>query len=105
MTSNSPDIGEILDRRRRRLRFRAWHRGTKEADLILGRFVDLHIASMDHDDVDWFERLLEEQDQDILGWITGKDAPPAVFDTPMMAAMRKLDYVSFDRQTESGDRT
>ncbi|MBB4210651.1 succinate dehydrogenase flavin-adding protein (antitoxin of CptAB toxin-antitoxin module) [Rhodothalassium salexigens DSM 2132] len=83
-----------LATRKRRLVFRAWHRGIKEADLILGQFVERHIDSWDADDVRWMERLFEENDQDILTWITAPDpAIPEPFDTPLMAALRALDYM------------
>ncbi|RME61834.1 MAG: succinate dehydrogenase assembly factor 2 [Alphaproteobacteria bacterium] len=81
------------DRRLNRLRFRAWHRGTKEADLMLGGFVDLAAASLGEADIAWLERLLEESDADILAWITGKASVPAAYDTPLMTRMRRLDYI------------
>ncbi|MDP8912882.1 MAG: succinate dehydrogenase assembly factor 2, partial [Pseudomonadota bacterium] len=53
------------DTRLKRLRFRAWHRGTKEADLLIGGFFDRHSASWTEPEIDWYETLLEEQDVDI----------------------------------------
>jgi len=89
MTGTEADIAM----RRKRLVFRAWHRGTREADLILGRFVELHVAGWSHDELAQAERLLEEADADILAWITGRASPPAAFDTPILRAMQALDYL------------
>ncbi|MGF1604916.1 MAG: succinate dehydrogenase assembly factor 2 [Rhodothalassiaceae bacterium] len=94
MTGSDSDAATDLEQRRRRLRFRAWHRGVKEADLILGQFVDAHVAQMDHDDLRWFERLFEEPDQDILAWILSSRPTPEPFDTAWMAALRKLDFLA-----------
>ena len=51
--------------RLKRLRFRAWHRGTREADLMIGGYFDAHHQEWTPDQLDWFETLLEEQDVDI----------------------------------------
>jgi antitoxin CptB len=82
-----------LDMRKRRLRFRAWHRGTKEADLLIGGFVDTRLADFSAEDVTWLEVLLDENDVDIMAWMTSTKAPPAAFDTELMADMRKLNFV------------
>ena len=68
------------DARLKRLRFRAWHRGTREADLLIGGFFDAHGAAWGEAEIAWFERLLEEQDVDIMAWAIGTAAPPAAFD-------------------------
>ncbi|MBM3569404.1 MAG: succinate dehydrogenase assembly factor 2 [Alphaproteobacteria bacterium] len=67
---------ESLDIRRKRLRFRAWHRGTREADLILGPFADRHLAGFDAATLERFEALLEETDADLYAWISGQMPPP-----------------------------
>jgi antitoxin CptB len=82
-----------LETRRKRLKYLAEHRGIKEADIILGRFVDQNLQSFDHADIDWFETLFIEQDVDILAWITGKAKTPAHFDTPLMDRMKTLDHM------------
>ncbi|HEU4961652.1 MAG TPA: succinate dehydrogenase assembly factor 2 [Sphingomonas sp.] len=81
------------DTRLKRLRFRAWHRGTKEADLLIGGFFDARSAEWDDDAILWFEALLEEQDVDIMGWAIGSIAVPARFDGPMMTQMKDVSYV------------
>ena len=66
-----------LDVRRRKLLFRAWHRGTREMDLIMGRFADAHMAQFNEQELEEFERLTEFPDPDLLAFITGAgDVPP-----------------------------
>ena len=72
-----------LDVRRRRLLYRSWHRGTREADLIMGRFADAHIESFSDAELNAYERLLEALEADLLAWVTGAAAVPAEYDTVM----------------------
>ena len=65
-----------LERRRRRLRYRAWHRGTREADLILGRFADAHLSGFGEAELAAFEALLERPDPEIFDWIHGTAPVP-----------------------------
>ncbi|CAH0350501.1 succinate dehydrogenase assembly factor 2 [soil metagenome] len=81
------------DPRLRRLSFRASHRGTKEADLMIGGFFDTYGATWSEDQLVWFEALLEEQDVDIMAWALGTQPIPPQYQSPMMDAMRKLDFV------------
>ncbi len=83
-----------LEERRKRLRFRAEHRGLLEADVVIGAFVRSHLNEWQDDEIDWFERLLEEPDRLILAWVFGNAPVPPEFDTPLMHAMQKLDYVA-----------
>ena len=71
---DAPDPAEA---RLKRLRLRAWRRGTKEMDLILGPFADARLAALAPETLDRFEALLEENDQDLYAWVTGQGAPPA----------------------------
>jgi antitoxin CptB len=80
------------DARLKKLRFRAWRRGFREADLILGPFADKHVPSFADDELDWFERLLEVPDQDLYAWIIGREAPPAEFDTAIMARIKAFRF-------------
>lgn len=77
----------------KRLRFRAWHRGTKEADLLIGGFFDRHSAGWDDDAVLWFEALLHEDDVDVMAWAIGTRPVPVRWAGTMMTAMQQLDYV------------
>ncbi len=77
----------------KRLRFRAWHRGTREADLMVGGFFDAHHAGWSADQLAWFEALIEEQDVDIMGWAIGSIPCPPAWEGEMMQAMRAISYV------------
>ena len=61
--------------RLKRLRYRSWHRGWKETDLILGEFADENLDKMDADTIDVYEQLLDENDADIWDWLVGKLPP------------------------------
>lgn len=76
-----------------RLKFRAWHRGTREADYVIGGFFDRFHAEWNDAQIAWFEALLEEDDPPILDWALGREAAPDRFAGPMMTALQKLDYV------------
>lgn len=77
-----------LEARRKRLRIRAWRRGIKEMDLILGGYADDEVAGMDEDRIVLFEDVLDENDHDLFAWVTGHDAPPARF-APLMAELAR----------------
>lgn len=65
--------------RHKRIAMRAWHRGTKEMDLILGRFAEAHLATLAPDQLDQFEALMEQNDHDLYQWVTGRVAAQAPF--------------------------
>lgn len=81
----------------KRLAWRAHHRGTKEADLLIGGFFDAHHASWSGDERALFAAMLEEQDVDIMAWALGRAAPPERFGGPLMKALQKLDYIRIAR--------
>jgi antitoxin CptB len=76
-----------LDLRRRRALVRAWRRGTREMDLILGRFADAHIGALSDRDLAEFEALLDVPDPDVFAWVTGTAPPPADYATPLLRAL------------------
>jgi antitoxin CptB len=84
-----------LDRetRLKRLRFRSWHRGTREADYMVGGFFDRFSDGWSDDEIGWYERLMDEQDVDIIAWAIGTATPPEHVVGPMMTAMQRLDYI------------
>jgi len=71
-----------------RLSFRAWRRGFREADLILGPFADLHGPALSDDELEAFERLLEIPDQDLYGWLMGREPAPAEVRGPVFERVR-----------------
>jgi len=81
----------------KRLHWRAHHRGTREADMMIGGFFDAHHASWSENDCLWFAELLDEQDVDIMAWAIGTARPPERFDGPMMQAFQRLDYIRIAR--------
>jgi len=84
-----------MDRAQRlkRLGYRAAHRGTREADMLIGRFFAAASPAWDDDALDWFEALLEEQDVDILAWAAGVTDAPANYHGPALEALKRLDYL------------
>ena len=77
-----------LDPRRRRALFRAWHRGTREMDLLLGRFADAHIADLSERDLADFEALMEVPDRRLFAWVTGARAGRRQnYSTPLYLAL------------------
>lgn len=74
--ANSPAAPETPEIRLKRLRMRSWRRGTREMDLILGRFADAHLPQLDAPTLDLYEDLLDENDWDLYYWITGAATPP-----------------------------
>lgn len=80
--------GLSQDARRRRILFRSWHRGTREMDLILGRFADAEIAGLCESELDDYELLLEARDRDVFGWLTFEAEIPRLYDTPVLRKIR-----------------
>jgi antitoxin CptB len=81
-----------LDPRRRRLLFRSWHRGTREADLIMGRFADVHIEAFNDAELDQYEHLLDAIETDLLAWVTGVADIPKEHDTAMFRRVRDFHF-------------
>ena len=78
-----------LDDRRKRLLFRCWHRGTREMDLILGRFADAEIGNLSDDELTELETLLEESDPDLYAAITGDKVLPPMSPARCLPASRR----------------
>ncbi len=81
----------------KRLHWRAHHRGTREADILIGAFFDARHQAWSARDRAQFEEMLEEQDVDIIAWAIGTAQAPERFNGPMLDALRKLDYVPVPR--------
>lgn len=88
--------GEDIAIRRKRLRYRAWHRGTKEMDLILGPFADAHVDAYCTDELDRLEKLMNEEDPPLLTWVMRQEEPPAHVDREF------LESVIADHQARMG---
>jgi antitoxin CptB len=85
-----------LDARQRRLLFRSWHRGTREMDLIMGRFADAWIERLSADELDAYERLIEVPDPELYAWIAGQEATPPAFDTELLRRLRAFHLAADD---------
>ena len=81
-----------MDDRRKKLKFRAWRRGFREIDLILGGFADRHIAALEETAVNDFERLLDAPDQEVYEWVTEQAPAPRDHDTPVLASIRAFRF-------------
>jgi antitoxin CptB len=80
-----------------RMKFRAWHRGTREADYMIGGFFDRYHTDWGNTELDWFEDLLEEDDVDVMAWALRTMPVPERFEGAQMALMQQLDYVEIPR--------
>lgn len=76
-----------LDPRRRKILFRATHRGTKEADRLVGGFAEARLETLDERLLDQFEALLEAPDPDLVDWITQRRPAPALYEGEMLSLM------------------
>lgn len=81
----------------KRLHWRAHHRGTREADRLIGGFFDAHHSAWGTEERALFSDMLQEQDVDIMAWAVGTAEPPERFQGPMIAALKRLDYMKFER--------
>jgi antitoxin CptB len=87
---------EGLDVRRRKLLFRAWRRGVRETDLIVGRFADAYIEKLDDGALDDFERLIEVPNASLYAWVVGSEAVPPDYDTAVLR-----DLIAFHESAEA----
>jgi antitoxin CptB len=75
---------EDIDIRRKRLIYRSWHRGTREMDLILGRFADKHVCGFSTEELEQYEAILTCSDPDLYDWVAGRESPPVDVRTPVL---------------------
>ncbi|MFL0356821.1 succinate dehydrogenase assembly factor 2 [Erythrobacter sp. GH1-10] len=86
-----------FEQRLARARFRAWHRGTREADYMIGGFFDRYSAGWGSSEMDWFEDLLAEDDVDVMAWALKTQPVPERFQGALIEKMQALDYVDIPR--------
>lgn len=79
------DAGDDIAMRRRRLKYRAWHRGTREMDLVLGPYADAHADGLDEPELLRLETFMAEEDTDLLKWVMGQEVPPPSVDHALLA--------------------
>ncbi|WP_397578294.1 succinate dehydrogenase assembly factor 2 [Sphingorhabdus sp.] len=79
---------------RRKLHYRAHHRGTREADAMVGGFFDQCSANWGEAEYEWFERLIDEEDVDIMAWALGTAPPDPAFAGPLMDQLMQLNFIT-----------
>lgn len=77
-----------------RAKFRAWHRGMREADYMIGGFFDRFHTQWGEAELAWFEDLLEEDDAEVMAWALGTQAVPEKYEGDQMLAFKRLDFVT-----------
>jgi antitoxin CptB len=92
----------MSDPRLEKLRYRAWRRGFREADLVLGGFADAHLPTMAPDELETFEVLLDQGDHDLWSWIVGQADAPEAFQGPLLEQIRAF---RFNLPGAHGDQT
>jgi antitoxin CptB len=85
------EMHNSLDPLRKKLLWRATHRGIKEMDIVVGGFAEAHLASMNQSEINEFQEILEIPDQDLLGWLTRQSEIPADQSSPLLRRMLRLD--------------
>ncbi|MBV8849525.1 MAG: succinate dehydrogenase assembly factor 2 [Methylobacteriaceae bacterium] len=86
MTESSPEVDREV--RRRRIRFRAWHRGIREMDLLMGGFADAELTRLSDAELDQFEHLLDLPDPQVFAWLAGLEDVPEDEGMPLLEKIR-----------------
>lgn len=76
--------------RRKRLLYRSHYRGTQEADLLIGAFAERHLPAMGASQLDEFEQLLEENDVDLVNWLSGQATAPDNLHGPVWQLLKNF---------------
>jgi antitoxin CptB len=85
-------MGDPDSVRRKKLLFRSWHRGTREADLLLGSFAEQHLGSFNPDQLDRYEGMLEFEDSVLYDWIAKRAAPPPDLESDVLRLLLNHRY-------------
>ena len=81
-----------LENRKKKLIFRSWHRGTREMDIIMGRFAETHLPKMTEAEIEAYQQLLRESDPDIYNWVSGRTAIPEGPNTKLLELIKNFNY-------------
>ncbi len=90
--------------RLKRLIFRAWRRGFKEADLIMGRFAEARLHDLNTAEINEFENLLDAPDTEVYGWINGTITTPPNFEGPVLDALKAFRFSGMAAQGDGPKR-
>ena len=85
-------MDEAVEIRRKRLLYQSGHRGTKESDLLLGAFAQAHLPGFDPAQLERYETLLDESDNDLFDWMTGRAVPPAEKMSDVLGLLLRFRY-------------
>jgi antitoxin CptB len=88
----SPD--KPLETTRKRLLFRSWHRGTREMDMLLGRFAECNLPTFSRRQVELYEAMLEYSDNDLYDWMSGREEPPTTLDHDVMKLLLNFKFIA-----------
>ncbi|MFN7180037.1 succinate dehydrogenase assembly factor 2 [Hyphomonas sp.] len=80
--------------RQKKLQFRAWRRGFRELDLLMGSFADKHLGGYDSEGLDEFERLLDIPDWEMFAWLVGQEAVPEIHKGPVLDQLIAFRYAA-----------
>lgn len=89
---NDVEIIEDVEKKRKRLIYRSWHRGTREMDLLMGSFADKHIPGFSEDELSQYEEILGYSDPDLYNWISGREGCPSNVTGVVMEKLLKHSY-------------
>jgi antitoxin CptB len=92
---------ETAEARLKRMAMRSWRRGMKEMDLILGPFADTHLAAFTGAELESYDALLDENDQDLMSWILGQSSPPDAL-SPLLAQVTSFARTRVPPASSSG---
>ncbi len=81
---------ETVETRRKRLIFLSWHRGTREADLMLGRFAEQYLEHLSETELDLYEDLIAYSDPDIYGWLSDREPIPEPLRNPVTLLLKSF---------------
>lgn len=93
MTEPETTAAPPMDVRRKRLKYRAWHRGTREMDFLMGSFADAHVDGFSEAELDQFEAVIQISDDALYKWKTGRETPPSEALTSVLQALLAHVYV------------
>lgn len=94
---------ESTETRLKRLRFRSWHRGFKEADFVIGYFADAHLQTLTPEELDQYEALIGVEDRDLWEWITEKTPTPPEHDHGVMDRIKSFRHLAGVTYATQGD--
>ena len=98
---NSKSTDLDIESKRKRLRFRAWHRGTKEMDLLMGSFVDTWLSEFGDIELAELEKIIDYNDIDLYAWLTGRQPIPANVDSELMQKLKAHSQSNISKPNKS----